>query len=132
MIEANSGHIVTISSASSTTGVPGLADYSASKWACTGFEESIRMELRNIGATGVKTTCVLPYYINTGMFDGVKSSVVPILQPEYVVRQIISAVRAEKPTLYLPRMIGFVYILRGLLPTWLWDWASRLLGINRS
>jgi all-trans-retinol dehydrogenase (NAD+) len=43
----NVGHIVTISSASGTTGVPGLADYCASKWAATGFDEAIRMELKN-------------------------------------------------------------------------------------
>lgn len=46
MIAENKGHIVTISSASSTTGVPGLADYCASKWAATGFDEAIRMELK--------------------------------------------------------------------------------------
>merc|ERR1711862_761731 len=93
MIEANHGHIVTISSASSTTGVPGLADYCASKWAATGFDEAIRMELKQDGVTVVKTTCVCPYYINTGMFDGVKSPFIPILKPEYVVSQIMNAVK---------------------------------------
>jgi|ERR1712137_1052950 len=132
MIEKNEGHIVTISSAASTTGVPGLADYCASKWAATGFEESIRMELRHIGATGVKTLCVCPYYINTGMFDGVQSRIIPILEPDYVVRKIMNAVAHDSPTLYLPRMVGLIYILRGLLPTRWWDWISRVIGINRT
>lgn len=35
MIERNSGHIVTLSSASAYTGVVGLADYAASKWGGT-------------------------------------------------------------------------------------------------
>jgi len=31
----------------------------------------LRDELANIGKTNVHTTVVCPYYINTGMFDGV-------------------------------------------------------------
>jgi all-trans-retinol dehydrogenase (NAD+) len=67
------------------------------------------------------------------MFDGVKSSfILPILDPEWVVNQIMSAVRRDKAVVYLPRILGFVYILRGILPTWMWDWASRFIGINRT
>jgi NAD(P)-dependent dehydrogenase (short-subunit alcohol dehydrogenase family) len=36
-----------------------LADYAASKWAVFGFHESLRMELKKDGKTGVKTTCVV-------------------------------------------------------------------------
>lgn len=54
-------------------GVRGLADYCASKFGAFGFTESLRIELKCTGATGVRTTCVCPYYINTGMFDGVKT-----------------------------------------------------------
>ena len=132
MMEVNSGHIITISSAASTTGVPGLADYCASKWAATGFDESIRMELRNLGKTGVKTTCVCPYYINTGMFDGVKSPILPVLKPEWVVRQILSAMYRDKPTLYLPWYIGWMYVLRGIFPARVWDFLSRLIGVNKT
>ena len=80
----------------------------------------------------MKTTCVCPYYINTGMFDGVKSPLIPILKPEWVVDQVMSAVRRDKAVLYLPRYLSLVYVLRGILPTFLWDWASRFIGINRS
>merc|ERR1712023_68243 len=49
MIERDSGHWVTIASAAATCGVPGLADYCASKWAAMGFHESIRTELKKNG-----------------------------------------------------------------------------------
>ncbi|MGH7790271.1 MAG: SDR family NAD(P)-dependent oxidoreductase, partial [Candidatus Binatia bacterium] len=45
MIERNRGHLVTIASASGLIGVARLADYSASKWAAVGFDESLRAEL---------------------------------------------------------------------------------------
>lgn len=58
MYEANHGHIVTIASSAGLCGVPGLADYCASKHAAVGFDESIRMEARKLGKFGVKTTVV--------------------------------------------------------------------------
>lgn len=73
MIEKNHGHLVTVASMAGKFGAAGLCDYCASKFAVVGFDESVRNELNRLGKTGVKTTVVCPYYINTGMFDGVKS-----------------------------------------------------------
>ena len=71
MISRNRGHIVTIASAAGLTGVNGMVDYCASKYAAVGFDESLRLELRALGKDGVHTTVACPYFINTGMFDGV-------------------------------------------------------------
>ena len=73
MIENNHGHIVSVASIAGLFGTPGLCDYCASKFAVVGFDESLRNELLHTGKTGVKTTLVCPYYINTGMFKGTKS-----------------------------------------------------------
>jgi all-trans-retinol dehydrogenase (NAD+) len=73
MLGKNSGHIVSIASSAGLFGVTGLADYCASKFAAVGFDESLRMELSALGKDGVHTTVVCPYFINTGMFDGVTS-----------------------------------------------------------
>jgi all-trans-retinol dehydrogenase (NAD+) len=54
-------------------GTAGLCDYCASKFAVFGYDESLRNELTRLGKDGVHTTVVCPYYINTGMFDGVKT-----------------------------------------------------------
>ena len=58
MLKADHGHIVTIASMAGTAGVPGLADYCASKHAAVGFDESIRLEAQKLGKYGVKTTVV--------------------------------------------------------------------------
>lgn len=111
MIERNHGHIVTIASASAFIGVSGLCDYSASKWAVFGMEESLRFELQKTGKTGVKTTCVCPFYINTGMFDGVKSRLgplLPILEPDYVASMIVQAVKRDQKLLCLPRIVSWL------------------------
>ncbi len=72
MLRINKGHIVTISSLAGTIGVPGLADYCASKFGAFAIDECLRLEMKKNG-TNIKTTCICPYYINTGMFDGISS-----------------------------------------------------------
>ena len=59
---------MTVASAAGLVGTAGLADYCASKFGAVGFNESLRVELRRLGKKGVSTTCVCPYYINTGRF----------------------------------------------------------------
>lgn len=133
MITANQGHLVTIASAAGTLGVPRLADYCASKWAAVGFDESLRMELRTL-APKVRTTVVCPYYIDTGMFAGVKtrfSFLLPILKPGYAVKKILRAIKRNQRRLMIPRLVYTVPLLR-LLPTRLFDFISDLLGVNRS
>jgi len=114
MMKENSGHVVSIASASSTYGVPKLADYAASKWAVFGFAESIRLELRKLKKSGVHSTIVCPYYINTGMFDGVKSPnpLLPIQDQNDVAARIIKAIKTNQEELYLPRVILLSYLLR--------------------
>ena len=67
MVDANRGHVVTVASAAGLVGVARQTDYSASKHAAVGFDESLRVELRRI-APRVQTTVVCPYYVDTGMF----------------------------------------------------------------
>ena len=57
-----------------------MADYCASKFGAVGLNEALRIELRKEGS-GVKCLTVTPYYINTGMFDGIKCSpIYPLLE----------------------------------------------------
>lgn len=73
MISKNHGHVITIASAAGLFGVTGLVDYCASKFGAVGINEALTMELDTLGCTGVNTTVVCPFFIDTGMFDGVKS-----------------------------------------------------------
>lgn len=73
MISKNHGHIITIASAAGLFGTAGLVDYCASKFGAVGIHESLTMELNSLTSSNVKTLCVCPYFINTGMFDGVST-----------------------------------------------------------
>lgn len=73
MRKRNHGHIVTIASMAGITGCVQLVDYCASKFAAVGFTESLRVELQSEGLKNIKMTCVCPFFINTGMFEGAHS-----------------------------------------------------------
>ena len=70
MIKRDVGQIVTVSSLAGQSGIPMLADYSASKFASVGFTEALQMELVGRGS---KVTCTIisPYFFDSGMFKGV-------------------------------------------------------------
>jgi all-trans-retinol dehydrogenase (NAD+) len=133
MIARDHGHVVTIASAAGMIGVAKQTDYAASKHAAIGFDESLRMELRSC-APGVRTTVVCPFYIDTGMFDGVASRwprLLPILDPDDVVARIASAVRRDRSRLILPPFVRLLPLARILPPRW-FDRLADVLGINVS
>lgn len=134
MLRRNHGHIVTIASLAGLVGVNGLADYCASKFGAVGFDESLRMELNQM-KTKVKTTCICPYFINTGMFEGVSSKVpllFPILSEEYASRRIINAILQEETSMVMPWSGNLVQFLRSILPVSVFDYLCDFLGANSS
>lgn len=131
MLERNYGHIVTIASAAGTIGPAKMTDYAGSKWAARGFMESLRNELKKMGSD-VKTLCVNPFYIDTGMFEGVKTKVpflLPILKEEAVADKVIASIEGGAPELFMPIIVKFTALLR-VLPAHWFDAAMNLLGIN--
>ncbi|KAL8589160.1 hypothetical protein ACOMHN_052498 [Nucella lapillus] len=135
MIAQNKGHVVTIASSAGLFGVTGLADYCASKFGAVGFDESLHFELEAMGKTGVHTTVVCPFFINTGMFDGVRTRfawLLPILDPVATVDRIMDAILCNQAMLILPRFLYVGYFLRGLLPIRVASIISTHLGVNQS
>uniref|UniRef100_A0A0L8I2T1 Epidermal retinol dehydrogenase 2 n=1 Tax=Octopus bimaculoides TaxID=37653 RepID=A0A0L8I2T1_OCTBM len=133
MIKENHGHVVTVASAAGLLGVNSLTDYCASKFAVVGFEESLRFELEVLGKDGVHTTVVCPFYINTGMFNGVKVRfpyLMPILEPGYVSDKIVEAVRCNTHILYIPRLLYYTLGLKGLLPHKCISLLARFFGVS--
>jgi len=131
MIERREGHIVTISSAAGVIGTAGLADYSASKFAAFGLAEAIRMELRK-ARSPVRTTVVCPFFIDTGLFEGVKTRVpflLPILKQDYVAKRILGAILKGKKRLVLPFFVYSVWILR-LFPVGFLDAMADFFGVS--
>jgi all-trans-retinol dehydrogenase (NAD+) len=133
MIKRNAGRIVTIASAGGLVGTGRLTDYCASKFAAVGFDESLRLELARMGSA-VGTTVVCPYYISTGMFEGVKtrfSWLLPILTPDYVARRVVDAVARGESRLIMPRFVYASFLVRAL-PVRVFDALMAFFGISRS
>ncbi len=133
MLAADRGHVVTIASAAGLVGVARQTDYSASKHAAVGFDESLRVELHQT-APHIVTTVVCPYYIDTGMFEGVRTRVpflLPILRPEAVATKIADAVASDRRMLVLPPIVRLLPVFR-VLPPVLFDRVMDLFGVNTS
>lgn len=129
MLKRDSGHICNIASAAGMLGVPKLSVYCASKWAVIGWTESMRIELKQ-AHSNVRVTSVAPYFINTGMFDGVNSKVFPILKPEKTAKKIIRAIEAGKSFRGIPFAYHFIRIWQGLLPYCLFDFIfGKVFGV---
>lgn len=133
MSTRNRGCIVTIASAAGLVGVAQQTDYSASKFAAVGFMESLRAELR-AQDSAVNTLTVCPFYINTGMFDGVQTkfpALLPILDEVVVAGQILDAIERGRAMLVLPWFARTLPLVR-LLPIRAFDRVADFFGINKT
>ena len=133
MVARKRGHIVTIASAGGLAGTAKLTDYCASKFAAVGFDDALRAELAYLGQP-IDTTLVCPYYINTGMFEGVSTrfpSLLPLLSPDYVVERIATAIARRKKRLIMPRFVYTTWLVR-LLPVTLGDRLMHFFGVTQS
>ncbi|MHC1736747.1 MAG: SDR family oxidoreductase [Ignavibacteriaceae bacterium] len=121
MLKLNSGHVCTIASSAGLVSNPRMSVYVASKWSAVGWSDSLRLEMQ-LMKKDIGVTTVTPFYINTGMFDGVKSRI-PILDPEKVSRRIIRAIEKNRIFLSMPWSVHFVRLSQGLLPIALFDFV---------
>ncbi|PVX52439.1 short-subunit dehydrogenase [Balneicella halophila] len=132
MMKQNSGHICNIASSAGLISNPQMSVYAASKWSVVGWSDSLRLEMEKM-KKNVKVTTIMPYYIDTGMFEGVRSKI-PILKPEPVAHKIIKAIEKDKKMVTIP---GYIYNLtrlgQAILPTSLFDWVvNNVLGIYKT
>lgn len=124
MMEQGAAHIVNISSAASLMANPKMAVYAASKWAMTGWSESLRLEMQKLNKN-IKVTTVQPGYIGTGMFEGVRPPLLtPILSPDRITDAILRAVQWDKIYVRQPFMVKLTPLLRALLPTRWFDFIA--------
>ena len=129
MLKRNRGHICTIASAGGMLSNPKMSVYAASKWGVIGWSDSVRIELQD-SRSDVRITTVAPYYINTGMFDGVKSRIIPILKPEYVAKRVIRAIERNSSFRGIPFGFHFIRFWQAVLPTRVFDWFfGKVFGI---
>ena len=128
MLERNVGHICNIASAAGFIANPKMSIYAASKWAVIGWSDSLRVELQE-AKSNVHVTTIAPYYINTGMFDGVRSRIIPILKPEWVAKKILNAIEKNRKISSWPLGYHLIRTLQALLPLRALDLLCKVLGI---
>ena len=128
MLKRNVGHICNIASAAGFIANPRMSIYAASKWAVIGWSDSLRVELQE-SKSNVHVTTIAPYYINTGMFDGVRSRIIPILKPEWVAKKILNAIEKNRKISSWPLGYHLIRTLQALLPLRALDLLCKVLGI---
>jgi all-trans-retinol dehydrogenase (NAD+) len=129
MMKRNEGHIVNIASAMGLTGVPRMGEYVASKFAIVGFTDTLRMELKRGGYTGIKTLCVCPSGIDTGMFPGYKAPLLsPLLKPETVARKTLKSIKKNSTYLKIPLIVKLIPAMK-LFPATMQDVIARMTGL---
>lgn len=133
MIERGSGHIVNLASASGYIGNPKMSVYAASKWAVLGWTESLFLEMKQ-NQTAIDVTAVIPSYIDTGMFEGVKAPLLtPILKTDEIVNRMLKGIAKRKRSIKAPFMVRFTPLLKGILPAPVFDWlAGRIFGVYKT
>ena len=73
----------------------------------------------------VRITTVAPYYINTGMFEGVHSRIFPILDPERTSRKILRAIERNRDFRGIPLSFHLIRFCQGILPV---SWFDFIFG----
>lgn len=126
-------HVVNIASASGFVGLPYGSTYAASKWAMIGFSDSLRLEMKERKLLNFHVTTVCPSYISTGMFNGVRAPLMlPWLKPDVIVAKIIQGIENNKAFIREPFLVKTIDLLKGLLPLFLYDGISKMLGVTTS
>jgi len=129
MMAKNSGAICNIASSAGLISNPKMSVYAASKWAVVGWGDSLRLEMKQLNKN-ISITTIMPFFINTGMFDGVKSKLLPILEPEPTSEKIITAIERETKMLAMPLPYWFIRFSQGILPIPAFDWVmENVFGI---
>lgn len=129
LVASGEGHLVNVASASGFVGLPFGSTYASSKWAVIGLTESLRLELKKLGHRHVGVTSVCPGYVDTGMFQGVRPPrLTRFLTADEVAREVVDAVRHNRPFMLEPWLIKITPFLANSLPTPVADMLSDLFG----
>ena len=129
MVAQRSGQIVNLASMAALAAVPGLALYTASKWAVRGFSLAIAQEL---APHGVRVSIVYPDAVETPMLDkqldyqeaALTFSGPRLLSVDEVGRAIVEqALQRGRLEVIIPWSRGFLSKLTSCFPTW----AARVL-----
>jgi all-trans-retinol dehydrogenase (NAD+) len=132
MMENKTGSVVNVVSVAGLVALPGESDYSASKHGGIGFNDALRREMKKQGYKDIDIICVCPSYIRGKMTDGLTvpfSS--PLIEPDFVAKNIIQAVIKRKAFVVLPKSLQSALWLKFLSPR-MADKILELMGFFKS
>jgi NAD(P)-dependent dehydrogenase (short-subunit alcohol dehydrogenase family) len=113
-LSRGTGHLVNIASTAGKAGFPGGATYCGTKHFVVGLSEALRGELRE---TPIEVSCVMPGIVNTELATGLQQARgVKNVDPEDVADAIADALRFPRFDVFVPRSIGPINQVLGLLP----------------
>lgn len=108
MMKQKHGHIIMTSSLAGLVPIPKWSVYVASKWAITGFTESIRAELSRFN---IKVSSLHPGIIKTEFWDrgSIDYNPATATSVEAVANAVYSALFTNKHKIYIPFYVRIVY-----------------------
>ncbi|OXA56585.1 17-beta-hydroxysteroid dehydrogenase 13 [Folsomia candida] len=124
MIENHHGHIATVSSIGAFKQDPGCVPYFGTKAAVHGYIESLKLQMSQLNAHGIKFTTIYPYFMDTGMIKEVKYAensklirkLLPIMNPADVAEKFIEGIRRNYEYVYCPSFMPYLLPLDKFLP----------------
>jgi NADP-dependent 3-hydroxy acid dehydrogenase YdfG len=117
MVARNRGHVVNVASQAGKFGFAGGVTYCATKFAVVGATESMRQELRLMGADGVSLSVVMPAIVNTELGGGLNKPVgQKDIQPEDVADATLEALQTGRFEVWVPRDNQRIYAAGNVLP----------------
>jgi short-subunit dehydrogenase len=127
MVLRGRGHIINIASAGAMMPVPGIASYSATKFAVLGFTDAVRLENRG---SGVHFSVVLPALTNTEMIAGIgRARGFKNIEPEDVAKAVVGLIVKPRPRVVVPRLFGVLALsARRFMPLRLAEAVERAVG----
>jgi NADP-dependent 3-hydroxy acid dehydrogenase YdfG len=127
--ERGRGHLVNIASTAGKAGFPGGATYCGTKHFVVGVSEAVRAELRG---TDIEVSCVMPGVVNTELATGLQEARgVKNINPEDVAGEIVDALKQPRFDVYVPRSIGPINKVMGILPRSGREAVARALKADR-
>jgi NAD(P)-dependent dehydrogenase (short-subunit alcohol dehydrogenase family) len=112
LLAQGGGTLCVCSSVAGERGRKPVVYYGAAKAGLTRYLESLDHKYR---AAGLRTVCVKPGFVKTGMTEGLKAP--PFAgEPAGVARDIVRAIDAGKPVVYTPRIWALVMLVIRWLP----------------
>jgi decaprenylphospho-beta-D-erythro-pentofuranosid-2-ulose 2-reductase len=112
LLAKGGGALCVFSSVAGERGRKPVVYYGAAKAGLSLYLESLDHKYR---AAGLRTTCVKPGFVKTGMTEGLRPP--PFAgEPEQVAADVVRAIDAGKPVVYTPKMWALVMLVIRWLP----------------